>query len=332
MQICTPGQTELTVRQIEEVLTPENSVTWRAVRDLAIDGEIPEVSALEYLPRKKIAVEFSQIYGIGPDKAFLLADLGHETFDDLREMENKDENRVMLTKGSKDMQKLIPREEMEIFDSVVRETLHKADPKSKDHVETAHAYQAKAIMLTVKNALLQAGLMGSENIFQGGDKKLLFLTRVPASHSHLLATEDGEPAAMRKMEVRVCAMESLPYFRLANTGDDMLMRIFRSVAKGRGLVINEYGMGAKKKGGDGSKASALPLPVANAQDLSLSFDPRVRKQNSTWAEAGTSIPATCERDIFDYLGIPYLEPTQRSFKHYEKIFSAHPSARHILGL
>ncbi|KAJ9092426.1 hypothetical protein QFC21_006808 [Naganishia friedmannii] len=330
IQICYPGQTELTVREIEKVVTEENSVVWRAIRDLVIDGQIPEILDLENDPRKAAAVQFARVHGIGRKRANELATLDYKTLDDLRKAPAK-----TLSRSSTDMEKLIPREEINIFSSIVRETLHKADPEiqfelmgmyrrgerisldldivvwHESCVVMEDSREAEDVMRKVKDAFIKAGLMGSKGIFmdgmfplpsfatkdghvkltlcfvfgEAGDKKLLFLTRVPPSHSHLVPSEDDKPATVRMMEVRVCHTESLPYFLLANTGDDMLMRIFREVAKERissKMVINEYGMGDKKK----------DLPF----------------------------------------GIPYLEPTQRSFKHYEKIFFEHPTAKHMLGL
>ncbi|KAJ9127347.1 hypothetical protein QFC24_000754 [Naganishia onofrii] len=156
------------------------------------------------------------------------------------------------------MEKPIPKEEMDIFKTLIAEALHKADPKiqfelmgmyrrgerlSLDidiavwHVSYVRADQeriAEDVMELVKNALVAAGLMGSERVFQSGKKKCMFLTRVPQSHAHLLSSdEEGQVATLRALEVRVCPVESVPYFLLANTGDDMLMKVIRKAAKSR---------------------------------------------------------------------------------------------------
>ena len=48
---------------------------------------------------------------------------------------------------------------------------------------------------------------------------------------------------------------------LGNTGDSMLMKLMRHIAKKKGWCLNEFGMG--------QKVSALPLPVRPLGDLAL---------------------------------------------------------------
>lgn len=63
------------------------------------------------------------------------------------------------------------------------------------------------------------------------------LTRLPGKNS----------APHRQLDIRLCPAESLPYMLLGNSGDDMLMKILRWTALGKGWTLNEYGMGKRSE-------------------------------------------------------------------------------------
>lgn len=94
-------------------------------------------------------------------------------------------------------------------------------------------------MAKVKTALIDAGLMSPELVFLNG---MLFPRPIP---SHLTFPHPGSKKSMvltkvperilpgasyRLMDVRLCNTTSVPYFLLANTGDDTLMKIMRKAA------------------------------------------------------------------------------------------------------
>ncbi|GHJ86972.1 hypothetical protein NliqN6_3374 [Naganishia liquefaciens] len=255
-------------------------------------------------------------------RTFCPADLGYRTIDDLKASTSK-----LIKKATKialhhleEMERPIPRSEMGVFHKAIGDALAEADPSIQFEllgsfrrgqafaltVEFAiwqSSYSAlrdndeaaKALMAKVKAALTAAGLMSPDFVFLNGSKKTMVLTKLP---------EKVLPgSSYRMMDIRLCKTTSVPYFLLHNTGEETLMKILRREAFHchlRGLVINGYGMGKRNTA---KKAS----PYAN----------------SNWWTEGTEIPASSEEAIFETLGVPYLKPTDRSFKIYEKLLPRH---------
>lgn len=89
----------------------------------------------------------------------------------------------------------------------------------------------------------------------------------------------------RRIDMRLVDEQAWPYALLYFTGSKQLNVEMRTKALSLGLTMNEYGM---------------------------------------VGPGGTSYPAKTERDIFNYLGIPYLEPTQRAVMFKTKAHITHP--------
>ncbi|KAI5451716.1 hypothetical protein NCC49_001365 [Naganishia albida] len=298
----------LKVGEIAEVLTEENAVAWRAITNLLSIGEIPELAGMD--EEKAAAVLFGRVHGIGPSRAKELAELGYRSLDDLRNSSSKlikKATRIALN-HLEETERPIPRKEMEIFYGIISDALKKADPEIKFELtgsfrrgqafaltvdlaiwhESYSALKdndvpAKALMDKVKAALSDAGLMSRDLVFLNGIKKSMVLTKVP---ERILPG-----AGYRLMDIRLCNTTSVPYFLLANTGDETLMKIMRRAAFDRELVLNEYGMGKRNR----------------------------EKKNSNWWVEGIEIVVNSEEEIFEHLRVPYLKPIERSFKTYEKM-------------
>jgi DNA polymerase beta len=109
----------------------------------------------------------------------------------------------------------------------------------------ADSIMGKVLIALSKASLLDPEMMFSEGIIsspQGqegklmkGEKKSMFLTRLPYSPG----------AVYRQIDIRLCPTESLPYMLLGNSGDDSLMKLLRWRAMEKGLALNEYGMGKR---------------------------------------------------------------------------------------
>lgn len=49
----------------------------------------------------------------------------------------------------------------------------------------------------------------------------------------------------RRIDIRIAPYDSYPYMQFSTTGDALLMKLTRHVAKNKGYTLNEYGMGKK---------------------------------------------------------------------------------------
>ncbi|WWD22757.1 hypothetical protein CI109_107250 [Kwoniella shandongensis] len=306
---------DLKVTDIEKVLSDENGVTWRLIRNLVEHGLVPELENLDDM--WKAMVRFNRVHGFGKVRAKAFAEAGARTLQDLLDAKDKELGRKvsdaqkLAIRYHEEMDLMVPRIEVDEFSTLIRAALDKVDPtlgfaimgsyrrgeeissdidmvvwhdsfkkRDKEEKRTKNGYKPDGLMGKVMSALEEAGLIDQEKIFSRGEKKVLALTRLPKADS-----------PHRQIDIRLCPLESLPYMLLGNTGDDRLMKILRYKAMEKGWVLNEYAMGE-----------------------------RMSDQVISWVKEGTELVVDSEKEIFDLLDMPYLEPTQRSFHTYRHIF------------
>jgi DNA polymerase beta len=104
-----------------------------------------------------------------------------------------------------------------------------------------------------------------------------------------------EPALpARRLDVRWVAPEEYPTALLYFTGSSGFNARMRHLALAAGYTLNEYGLFHLSKG---KQAKAVKTTTTTA--------PKSTK-------GGKRVPVTCEKDVFDAIGMPYVEPVQRT--------------------
>ncbi|WVQ94237.1 hypothetical protein IAU59_001315 [Kwoniella sp. CBS 9459] len=326
----------LKLKDIEAVLSDENGVTWRLIRHLIEHGLVPELEALD--DKWKAMVRFNRVHGFGKIRAAAFAEAGARTLDDLFNAKNKEWGRKVSDAQKlaiayhDEMDLMIPRSEVAEFEELIRASLSKVDPTlgfaimgsyrrgefvssdidmvvwhnsflKRDKEEKRNSkkgYDSDGLMSKVMKALFDARLVEEDKLFSRGEKKVLALARLPL-----------ESAFHRRIDIRLCPLESLPYMLLGNTGDDTLMKILRHRAMARGWVLNEYAMG-ERLSNDGGKRT-----MRHSRSLRDLKSPK--ESEYTLVKEGTEIIVNSEKEIFDLLGVPFLEPEQRSYHKYKSI-------------
>ncbi|WVW81337.1 hypothetical protein I302_103328 [Kwoniella bestiolae CBS 10118] len=304
----------LKLKDIEGVLSDENGVTWRLIRDIIEHGLVPELEGLD--ERWKAMVMINRVHGFGKKKAELYVDNGARTLEDLLNAKDKEFGRKvtdaqkLAIKYHKEMDLMIPRSEVEEFEKLIKNALNKVDPtlgfaimgsyrrgeyvssdidmvvwhesfmkRDREEKSKKGGYASDSLMGKVMGALIGEGLIEEDQLFSRGEKKVLALTKLPKPNS-----------IHRQIDIRLCPLESLPYMLLGNTGDDTLMKALRYRAIQKGWVLNEYAMGERVEGSQG-----------------------------IWVKEGGEIIVNSEKEIFEKLELPYLEPTMRSLHKYRHI-------------
>ncbi|WWD06269.1 hypothetical protein V865_004358 [Kwoniella europaea PYCC6329] len=246
----------------------------------------------------------------------MYVDNGARTLEDLLNAKDKEYGRKvsdaqkLAIKYHKEMDLMIPRSEVEEFEKLIKNALNKVDPtlgfaimgsyrrgeyvssdidmvvwhksfpkRDREDKSKKGGYAIDSLMGKVMNALIREGLIQEDQLFSRGEKKVLALTRLPQPNS-----------IHRQIDIRLCPLESLPYMLLGNTGDDTLMKTLRYRAIQKGWVLNEYAMGERVEGSQG-----------------------------VWVADGKEIIVHSEKEIFEKLELPYLEPTMRSLHKYRHI-------------
>ncbi|OCF42147.1 hypothetical protein I317_03998 [Kwoniella heveanensis CBS 569] len=295
----------LKLKDIEAVLSDENGVTWRLIRHLIEHGLVPELEALD--DKWKAMVMFNRVHGFGKIRAAAYVEAGARTLDDLLNAKDKewgrkvsDAQKLAIT-YHEEMDLMIPRSEVAEFEELIRASLSRVDPtlglaimgsyrrgefvsSDIDMVVWHESFlkRDKDEKRSSKKGYEPDGLMGRviKALFDARllDEETLFSRGEKKVLA--LARLPRNTSFHRQIDIRLCPLESLPYMLLGNTGDDTLMKILRHKAMAKGWVLNEYAMGER-----------------------LSND------------EGTEIIVKSEKEIFDLLGVPFLEVSAAHFHH-----------------
>ncbi|OXG19914.1 hypothetical protein C361_03975 [Cryptococcus neoformans Tu259-1] len=305
----------LEVGELEKIITPENTVTWRMIQNLIEDGVIPELEDLD--DSWKAMIEFHKVQGFGRVKARQYVEEGARSLDDLLSAREGNAQKYKLSEPltlavryHNQMSTMIPRSEVEEFDKLIKQALHLADPKISYQIlgsyRRGESISAEidvvvwhesfprwnkneprvrkilsiSLMGKIMDQFHRSRLLDQDKIFSSGLKQFSALTTLPTKAD----------AIHRRLNLRICPLESLPFFLLMNTGDDRLITILRKKAGDMGYNLNELAMG---------------LPVDD--------------KTSSAVKDGTEFKVKDEAEIFAKLKLPYLEPSQRSFHKYQDI-------------
>ena len=230
-----------------------------------------------------------EIYGIGPKKAKELVEQGITTIDQLREKQDSvlnDTQKIGL-KYYEDILKRIPREEIDQYDVIFKDVFSRvAGPGSEAKFEIVGSYRRGAktsgdidMIITAKTGVVFRQFVDELirqkiilEVLSRGDKKCLVIAKLPGSTD------------ARRVDFLYSSPEEYPFSVLYFTGSKIFNTVMRGRALALGFSLNEHEMtkmGEKKRGEKAVKGDKV-------------------------AHAFHS-----EKDIFDFLGMVYKEPSER---------------------
>jgi len=244
-------------------------------------NEYMETGTLKVLEREKANPVniLAEVYGIGPKKAKELVDNGITSIAELRENQHllNDIQKVGLH-YYEDILKRIPRAEIEDYKTY----FEKAMPKvSGAKMEIVGSYRRGAqssgdIDVIITSSSPQVFTKFVDNLLK--EKIILhILSRGPTKC--LVVTKIPSSDTARRVDFLYTTPEEFPFAILYFTGSKIFNTVMRHVALEKGYTMNEHGiykMEAKKKG---------------------------EKANHTFHS---------EEDIFDFLGLEYKSPIERT--------------------
>ena len=296
----------LTVRQVTQLLQPDDSVGWTAICQRLLEDRVDAIDSLSKADRARVVLQ--RVYGIGATKAERFVQAGFLTLEQLREACLEKAQRIGLTHMD-DIECLIPRSESEQWREILLDVFRSVDPQlgaellgsfrrgdyfssdldwvlyhpdvvdvripRKDNPAKRDAHpKAKSLMQATVDELQRRHLLADE-LLAHGPVAVKGLVRLPTPG-----------AKARRIDLNFAPFVRRAFYTLAKTGDADLMVHLRARAKDRGWALNEYGIGPSNPNG------------------------------SAWTH--NVLDATDEKQIFDLLKVPYLEPEQRSFSLYAK--------------
>lgn len=231
--------------------------------------------------------ELTRVSGIGPAHAKSLYDRGIRSIDDLRK--NQDaltEHQKIGLRYLESFEKRIPREEVGLLEARVVDELNQFDPD----------YQAVACG-SYRRGLPTSGdidVLVCHNSYRSSDKKPPKLLARLVEHlrkvglvTDVMSLGESKFAGVcrldsshphRRMDIRVLPQDQFFCGLLYFTGSDLFNQSMRAHAIQQNMTLSEYAL--RPIGCTGVPGE--PLPVAS------------------------------ERDVFDWLGLPYWEPHKRN--------------------
>lgn len=294
----------LTVRQVTQLLQPDDSVGWTTIKQRLLEDRVDAIDSLSKEDRARVM--FQRVYGIDATKAERFVQAGFLTLEQLREASLERAQRIGL-KHMEDIECLIPRSESEQWREIMLDVFHTVDPRLGAELlgsfRRGDHYSSDLDFVLFHPDVTNMRIPRPENPTKLDPHPLAasLLTSIidQLRHRNLLADDllAHGPLAIKGLirlnaasKARHIDLNFAPYTRrtfytLAKTGDADLMVHLRAKAKARGWALNEYGVGPPNENGSAWTENLLP-------------------------------EATDERQIFELLGVPYLEPEERSFSLY----------------
>ncbi|GAA6010881.1 hypothetical protein JCM11491_004580 [Sporobolomyces phaffii] len=298
----------VTFGDLDAALPELYSSAWTTIEQRLVGKKVAKLDSL--YKNDKAILSLVALHSIGPRRAEAFVAQGCKSAEDLLKADKL--GKIKLSKAQKvglvhreDFDRLIPREEMEKLKSALMAALREVDPKfeceilgsyrrgvgfSSDvdlavrhptFIDKDDEETGRPLMDSIVRRLEDEGLVNPENQLMLGAKKYAGLMKLPG-HRHY-----------RRIDIRLAPHPSYPYMLLGTTGDSILMKLMRHTAKKKGWCLNEFGMGQKYDAAD---------------------------ENPNGFRPGTMKIVESEKEIFELLGLPYLEPQQRELAIWKPIF------------
>ncbi|MAU36327.1 MAG: hypothetical protein CMD14_03020 [Flavobacteriales bacterium] len=223
----------------------------------------------------------TKVYGIGPKKAKEFVDKGITSIEDLKENTDLLNNamKIGLT-YFEDIEKRIPREEIDIYKKVFERIFSNATPPNSSF-EIVGSYRRNAktsgdidLIITNKDNDKNAFILFIDALIE--EKVIVEVLSRGKSKSLTVTKLDDKPA--RRVDFLYASPEEYPFSILYFTGSKIFNTIQRQRALKLGYTLNEHGLYHIENGKKTNK-------------VDKTFD--------------------SERDIFKFLGMEYIEPQNR---------------------
>ncbi|KAG5604384.1 hypothetical protein H5410_025876 [Solanum commersonii] len=267
------------------------------IQEIVTTGKLSKLEHFEKDEKVKTISLFGEVWGIGPATALKLYEKGHRTLDDLRNEESLTHSQRLGLKYFDDIQTRIPRHEVEEMERLLQEVGEeilpgvivvcggsyrrgKASCGDMDIVCThpdrkSHkGFLPKFVKRLKDMEFLREDLVFSVHSTEGTDSGV--------DTYFGLCTYPGRELRHR-IDLKVYPRDIYAFGLIAWTGNDVLNRRLRLLAESKGFLLDDTGLypATHSSGGKRTKGSA-----------SLKFE--------------------TEKQVFEFLGFPALEPHERN--------------------
>lgn len=236
----------ITLANLKSLKIPKVGKSSKQEIQNVLQGQFParlqQVAQVVSPDKQQVLQLFQSVWGIGPAHAEKFYNDGYRT---LEQLANGPLTRAQLAglKYYQDLQKTIPREEIDEYQKILREILnvpfeiggsYRRRLKESSDIDILVKSENPRILEYVADQLQKSGLL--LDILAIGPKKLMTIVQLK-----------GLPA--RRLDARAFEPGAWPYATLYNTGSQAFNILSRQKAQEKGLTLSEYGLSGTSPSG-----------------------------------------------------------------------------------
>jgi DNA polymerase beta len=245
-------------------------------------GKMKAVENANNNPANKIVEELTRVHGIGPSKALsLYENNGIKTLDDLEKNAHLlNDKQIMGLKYYKDFEQRIPRAEMDVHHKFLGQCIKSVDPMFEFEITGSYRRMQSSsgdidILITHKNPPKNIDELFKLIIQKLKDDKYIVDVFAEGGKKCLAVCKLKRYKRFRRIDLLFANKREYPFALLYFTGDATFNVNMRSYCQEKGYSLSEHGL----------------------KDEKTNF----------FVEFG----ANTESDIFNFLGLQYVEPRNR---------------------
>ena len=265
------------------------------IEEIVLTDRLRRLDSTRDDPTDKVLRLFLGVYGAGLVQANKWIQAGYRTLDDLMTNAKLTDSQKIGIKHYDDFASRIPRAEVKAHGDYVRDALRKIDPGFETTIMGSYRRGAKDsgdidIIITKPGA--KASIL-RDVVFQSLVPQLFKAGFIKAKLATSSSTDDGSKwhgvsclnssKTWRRLDLLLVPEEEMGAALLYFTGNDIFNRSMRLLASKKGMRLNQR---------------ALYRDV-------------IRDRNRQKINEGTLVEGRDEKKIFDVLGVPWREPTER---------------------
>ncbi|CAL1357214.1 unnamed protein product [Linum trigynum] len=268
------------------------------IQEIVTTGKLSKLEHFETDEKVRAITLFGEIWGVGPATALKLYEKGYRTLDDLKNEDSLTNSQKIGLKYFEDIRTRIPRNEVQEMEGLLQKTGEEILPGVL--ILCGGSYRrGKAscgdmdIVVTHPDGKSHKGFL-SQFVKRLKDMKFLREDLVFTTHSEQgtdsgvdtyfgLCTYPGQELRHR-IDFKVYPRDIYAFGLIAWTGNDVLNRRLRLLAESKGFRLDDTGLFPATHSSGGKRGT----------------------------RATASLKLRTEKEVFDFLGFPWLEPHERN--------------------
>ncbi|XP_023877888.1 DNA polymerase lambda isoform X2 [Quercus suber] len=268
------------------------------IQEIVTTGKLSKLEHFEKDEKVRTITLFGEVWGIGPATALKLYEKGHRTLDDLKNENSLTNSQRIGLKYFDDIKQRIPRHEVQEMDLLLQKVgediLHGVNIVCGGSFRRGKASCGDLdIIITHPDGRSHRGFL-SKYVERLKDMKFLREDLIFTTHSEEdsdsgvdtyfgLCTYPGRELRHR-IDLKVYPRDIYAFGLIAWTGNDVLNRRLRLLAESKGFRLDDTGLFPATYGSGGKRGT----------------------------RASASLKFNTEKEVFDFLGFPWLEPHERN--------------------